>query len=519
MSSNQQGELLTEVRTKFYLDSVALMRHSRALASREGVIEAAMMMGTPANREIMQNAGLLDAASPAAGGGDLVISIRATSLAVAREAVTAADELLEKPATVGSGSEWRPRSIRSAVAMQPDANLVLISVAGDFAVSEARKALRRGLHAMIFSDNVSIQAEVELKQEARSLGRIVMGPDCGTSIINGVPLAFANKLPRGAIGIVGASGTGIQEVSCLIAANGQGISHAIGVGGRDLKSEVGGLSTLMALEALGRDDQTQQIVLISKPPADKVVEKILPVIATIGKPVVLCFVGGSEPVGIPAGVTFTNTLKAAAEAATATQLQTRKHDIASLVKEFSPSRKRVIGLYCGGTLCAEAQVILSQQETAVASNVAIPGVQDSAGELLAVPDCHVLSDLGDDRFTRGRPHPMIEPSIRDDALGSALSSPDVAVVLLDVVIGYGAHADPAGQIAGVLQHSGWDNNGPLVIASVTGTVDDPQNLSRQEEILARAGVLVTESNADAVALGMTAVRSVRATSDPVGSPA
>src|SRR5580704_9603583 len=97
---------------------------------------------------------------------------------------------------------------------------------------------------MIFSDNVPIAEEASLKHEARERGLMVMGPDCGTAIIGGVPLAFANAVPRGDIGIIGASGTGIQEVSTLIARAGRGVRHAIGTGGRDMHAEVGGLTTL-----------------------------------------------------------------------------------------------------------------------------------------------------------------------------------------------------------------------------------------------------------------------------------
>jgi len=222
--------LATRVRVKYYLDSVALMRYSSELAGRDGIEEAAMMMGTPANVAIMTNAGLLNDESPASSAGDLIISIRGASDVAVNDALAHADHLLDAQKTVVAGDNTvaRPRTIRDAIAAQPESNLALISVPGPFAASEARKAIRRGLHTMIFSDNVSVEEEVSLKQEATRLGALVMGPDCGTAIINGVPLAFANVVNRGATGIVGASGTGIQEVSSLISLNGGGISHAIG---------------------------------------------------------------------------------------------------------------------------------------------------------------------------------------------------------------------------------------------------------------------------------------------------
>jgi len=497
------GQLLTEIRRKYYLDSVALMRHSKAISSRDGVIEAALMMGTPANQEIMRNAGLLEDATALSEGGDLIISIRAVSDAVANAALAAAQALLDQRATRAAGEQWRPRSIRSAVSQQSDANLALISVSGDFAVSEARKAIRQGLHAMIFSDNVPLDDEVALKLEARTLGRLVMGPDCGTSIINGVPLAFANKVPRGVIGVVGASGTGIQEVTCLIAAGGQGISHAIGVGGRDLKAEVGGLSTLMALSALQRDAGTERIVIISKPPAAAVVDKVFAAVSRVDKPVIFCFVGGDTAYpALPNNATMTHTLKAAAEAALGSVLPVSEFDIVAAAAVLSPSRQRMMGLFCGGTLCAEAQVLLQVAGEPVTSNVPVPGVSCSNGHALPDGDQHVMTDLGDDQYTRGRPHPMIEPSIRDDVLRRALARDDVGVILVDVVIGYGAHADPAGQLAAVLtQPRGSDT--AVVVASVTGTDEDPQQRTRQVGILENAGVLVANSNADAVNLGLS----------------
>ena len=267
------GFLACRIKPQFYLDSVALMRMSRALAGGDGIHDAAMMMATPANIAILTNAGLLDNSTKSAGAGDLIIAVRADNAERAKEVLIEAEASLTKPQTAAGGEQWRPRSIRSAVQNHPDASLALISVPGAFAISEARKAIRRGLHVMIFSDNVPIADEVALKQEARTLGRLVMGPDCGTSIINGVPLAFANELPRGDIGIVGASGTGIQEVSCLLAGMGKGISHAIGVGGRDLTQQVGGISTLIALDMLEADAKTRHIVIISKPPAADVLSK------------------------------------------------------------------------------------------------------------------------------------------------------------------------------------------------------------------------------------------------------
>ncbi|MGI9410348.1 MAG: acyl-CoA synthetase FdrA, partial [Hyphomicrobiaceae bacterium] len=483
-----------------YLDSVALMRMSRTIASMEGVEEAALMMGTASNREIMAEAGLLAEAGEAASGGDLIIGVRATTRQACEAALTKAIAQLEQPAVVGNIDKmWRPKNVSSAVKHMPEASLALISVPGDFAVAQARKAIRHGLDVMIFSDNVALSEEAALKREARELGRLVMGPDCGTAIINGVPLAFANCVNRGNIGLIGASGTGMQEISCLIDRYGGGISHAIGVGGRDLNATIGGISTLMALDALIADTMTEKIVLVSKPPPKDVAARVLERIGQSNKPAIICFIGADE-MAMPANVTQVATLKAAANSATG-----RANDEATLLDpavKVPPTKRLIKGLFSGGTLCAEAQVLLRSAGESVCSNAPIPGVpllDKNAG-------AHPILDLGDDQFTRGKPHPMIDPSVRDGAFGAALRDPAVGVVLLDIVIGHGAHPDPAGHLATFLAgHSEPDR--PVLIASVTGTDDDPQNRSAQVAKLVAAGVNVVPTNADAANWAAAVIRS------------
>ncbi len=495
--------ILNEVRPGFYLDSVALMRLSREIAGQPGIAEAALMMGTPANKEIMRDARLLAAPGEAAQGNDLVIGIRADSDAAAREALAnALQRLTTSRASVDPGQGWRPRSLRAALKILPDANLALISVPGAYAAAEARKALRRGLHVLIFSDNVPLAEELALKREGRDLGRLVMGPDCGTAILNGVPLAFANRVPRGEIGLIGASGTGLQEVSSLIAESGAGISQAIGVGGRDLSREIGGIATLMAFDALDADPATQRIVLISKPPHPEVAQRIVARVAASAKPVTLCFIG-ADSLDLPKNARLASTLKQAAELALEGRLIGAGFDIRARTREMripAGRSRRIAGLFAGGTLCAEAQVLLLAAGRHVASNAPVPGASDLAR---AVTDSDRILDLGADEYTRGRPHPMIDPQVRDDALRDALDDPRLGVILLDLVIGYGAHTDPAGHLAAGLARR--PDDGPLIVASVTGTEQDPQRRSAQVAALEGAGVLVAPSNAQAaeVALALT----------------
>jgi len=494
------ARLINEVRKGFYLDSVALMRLSRHIAGMDGVIEAALMMGSPSNLQIMADAGLLAEDREQAGGGDLVIAISTIDPQVADSALQEARQLLEKPSRGGvSGNAWRPHTVESAVAALPGANLALISIAGDYAMAEARAALKLGMHVMIFSDNIALSEEVAVKNLAREQGLLVMGPDCGTAIINGTPLAFANNIPRGDTGIIGASGTGIQEVSCLIAHGGGGISHAIGVGGRDLSEAVGGITTLMALDVLDRDPGTRHIVIISKPPSPVVASRILQRIAVSQKTFTVCFVGSTGWPVLPGNVTFADTLKVAAESALGGQL-----DLPAAAttpkRPMSSGASTIRGLFSGGTLCAEAQVVVLAAGQPVSSNAPVTGacgITESDGG-------HRMLDLGDDEYTRGRPHPMIDPAVRDDAIIEALDDASVGVILLDLVLGNGAHENPAQHLHDLIAGRQTARM-PVILASVTGTDDDPQQRVLQQEILRSANVSIAPSNADAAALALAHV--------------
>lgn len=488
--------MLNKVRRGAYLDSVALMRLSRGIAAMDGVAEAAMMMGTPANKGILKDAGLLAAEGEGAAANDLVIAVKAETREAAQAALAAAEAALARPraASTASGTA-APRTLAAALRENSDATLALVSVPGDFAVAQARAALRAGLDVMIFSDNVPVEDEAALKQEARTLGRLVMGPDCGTAIINGAPIAFANRVPTGDIGIIGASGTGMQEVSSLIAQGGKGISQAIGVGGRDLSREVGAISTLTAIDMLDADPETRRIVLISKPPHPDVARRVLERVAQSAKPFTVCFLGASD-IAMPLNAVMATTLRAAAEDALGGAA------VGSAVRPVaSPRAGAVVGLYSGGTLAAEAQLVLLGGGREVASNAPVPGVALLTADGTTADR---ILDLGADEFTRGRPHPMIDPTVRGEMLRAALADTNVGVVLLDLVIGFGAHADPALPVVAALDAAQGER--PHVIASVTGTEDDPQRRSRQVAALERAGIIVAPSNAHAAELALSLSR-------------
>lgn len=430
-----------------YFDSVALMRVSRRLSALPGVEAAAAMLGTPANRTLLRDAGLLVAEGETAGPNDLILAVRGGDPDAALDA--ALGFLSERPADTSSLA--RARSLKGALQALPDANLALISVPGAFAAHEARAALERGLNVLVFSDNVPLEEEVALKRFAKERGLLLMGPDCGTALIGGTPIAFANAVPRGEIGIVAASGTGLQEVSTLIARLGGGVSHGIGVGGRDLDERVGALATLAAIEALEADPGTTTIVLISKPPSPQVARRVRERLKTSPKRSVVCFIGSEG-----------TTLRGAAESALGRKLEWPDRP------EVPRASGKVIGLYCGGTLCAEAERIFANHGN------------------------HEFIDLGGDEYTRGRPHPMIEPELRNGHIAHALADSQVAVLLFDVVLGHGSHENPAQVLV-----DGLKRTKKVVVASVTGTEADPQVFSRQTQILKAAGVIVAPSNAHA----------------------
>jgi len=438
--------ILNSLRKGYYADSVALMRIARELS--KGGVQASLMIGTPSNKALLKESGLLTKEGEDARPDDLIIAVKGKN---AQAALLLAEKLLN--------SGTHKSDLNEDIA---DANLVLISVPGEFAAGEARKALERGLHVMMFSDNVPLAEEVALKDLALKKSLLHMGPDCGTALIGGVPLAFANAVPRGDTGIVSASGTGLQEVSSLLARQGRGVSHGIGVGGRDLSEKVGGRMTLAALEALEADPATKRIIIISKPPAPSVARKLAARVKRSKKPVTLCLLG--------------------AKGAAVRTLEQASGIVLEEKKLKGKAAGKIRGLFCGGTLCAEAMIVLQDL-----------GVRVGANDLL---------DLGDDQYTRGRPHPMIEPGLRTEYVERALKEKGVGVILLDVVIGYGSHPDPAGLIAAAVRKK----NGKLVIASVTGTEADPQVYSKQVRTLEAAGVVVAGSNAAAARLAATALR-------------
>ena len=489
--------IVNEVRRGFYLDSVALMQLSAELAALAGVEDAVAMTGTPSNLQIMREAGLLAPPGEAAGPNDLVVAVRAAAEAEAEDALTHARGALAREVAPKEVGEWRPRTLDGAVDRMGDANLVLVSTPGAHAEREARRALDRGLNVMLFSDNVPLEAERALKERAHALGLLVMGPDCGTAYIAGAPIAFANVVPRGRIGVIAASGTGLQEVAVLLARAGAGISHGIGVGGRDLSDAVGGVSTLDAIDLLASDPGTDHLILVSKPPGPRTARMVFERAAASGKPCTAVMFGADGLEVPPGGPVPVPTLKDAVERATGCPIAPG-YDAAAIARHeaarLTAGRHALRGLFCGGTLATEAHAVLAVAGIGGVSGSASPDSSARSGSNAP----HRVIDLGADEYTVGRPHPMIDPTLRTAKLREALADPRVAVVLLDVVLGLGAHPDPARPVRDAVRDA--DGDRPAVIASVCGTADDPQDAERQAAMLAGAGVAVAPSNADAASV-------------------
>ncbi len=498
-----------------YYDSIALMSVAQAVKDLPGVEDVGAVMATSINCELLQNSDLLPVVFLAEqqtppGPEDLLIVVRASDEAQAQAALAAAEQRLTSRGDRGATDNAAPLLVRSLeLALQHDktANLALISVAGEHAWLEAEQALRHGLHVFLFSDNVSIEQEQRLKALAVKKGLLLMGPDCGTAIINGVGLGFSNVVPRGSIGIVGASGTGMQQLICLIAASGMGISQAIGTGGRDLSEAIGGVMMRSGLALLANDPQTEVIVLVSKPPAEGVAREILAA-AQLAKPVVVVFLGTApEHFAAAAGKAHVaRTLTGGAELAVSLAGGDRtrvpgegtlhKYNLAAERAKLAPSQRYIRALYSGGTLCDEAMLLLSEQVGAVASNIPLrPEWALAAGETFSG---HTALDLGSDEFTRGRPHPMIDPTLRLQYLARAAQDPETAVILMDIVLGFCAHPNPAAAhvpaISQARATAAAAGRSLPVIISLCGAAGDPQRLSMQRKALEAAGALVYESN-------------------------
>jgi FdrA protein len=486
----------SEIRSGAYFDSAFLMQLQRSLATLPGVQDAGVVMGTESNKEILAHIDLVSPEVIAAKPDDLVIVVRADDAAAAAAAIGEVDNLLIRKKS-RSEQEYRPQSLESALKMLPEAAWVLVSVAGRYAAGVARDALRQGRHVFLFSDNVPVEEEIALKKMALARGLLVMGPDCGTAIVGGMGLGFANKVRLGSIGVVAAAGTGLQQVSARIHQLGGGMTYGIGTGGRDLSEKVGAITIRQGLDALSRDSDTKVIVLVSKPPAPKVAEEVLSAAQFAGKPVVVCFIGRTNVAKQMGNLHFAAGLDDAArlafELANAAEAPA---PTASQPPAFAPGQRYLRGLFSGGTLAYEAQYLLQDYLPKVYANAPLHKENKLPNSLVSQE--HTIVDLGEDEFTVGRLHPMMDNEMRIRRLMEEANDPSVALIMLDVVIGYGSHPNPASELAPAISKAraaaAAKGRHLEVVAVVTGTDEDPQNFEDQIQQLKEAGAWVETSN-------------------------
>jgi FdrA protein len=495
-----------------FRDSVYLMRLSGTVRSFDGVIEAEVIIGTDHNKKFLRSGGLwTEEIEAEAGANDLIIAVKAESEEKADLAIQGTLDELNKMAEHDHLQEdFVPRTFETAFKNLPGANLALLSIPGRYVKREADQILDAGMHLMIFSDNVTLEDEVALKQKAEKLGLLVMGPDCGTAIINGTPLAFSNEVKRGNIGIVAAAGTGLQEVSTLISNSGAGISQGIGTGGRDVKAAVGGITMIQGLKALLADEETEVVVIVSKPPDHEVTEKVLAVASGSKKPVVVNFLGGDLDQVSAAGCEPAATLKEAArKAVSLARGGKEKNDDQEFVVDskllqdekilYKDGQRYLRALYSGGTLAYETLIMLHESIGEIYTNLSFDRVTKIADVYKSTG--HTVIDFGEDEFTQGRLHPMIDPSLRNSRIVAEAKDPETAIIALDLVLGYNAHPDPAGSALEAMKEAkniaASEGRHITFVTTVCGTDEDFQNRSEQVAKLEKEGALVFPSNADA----------------------
>ncbi|EJJ6354956.1 acyl-CoA synthetase FdrA [Staphylococcus pseudintermedius] len=486
--------LYTIIKENTYQDSIVLMLLSNKLNSIDGVKKVSVMMGTPANKDIFRASGLgsdeLDQANP----NDIVVVIDTEDEAKVNEVDEMVEATLKGENNVdASSNEQEAHNWKRAMELAKQPNMALISIPGQYAAMEAENALNEGLHVFMFSDNVPKADELRLKEMAHEKGLLVMGPDCGTGIIHSVPLAFTNIVNEGDIGLVGASGTGVQEVTTIIDREGKGVTNAIGTGGRDLSTEIGAITMLDSIKALNQDPKVKVITVISKPPAKEVKEKVLNVLRNIEKPVVTLFLGDVPTYHEP-GIYHAYTLEEAARVSVQLSNGETPHFEPSILTdieaEFVEGQMGIKGFYSGGTLASEAAMLINHALKNTKS-------EKQDGYMLKT-EAHAVIDLGDDIYTQGKPHPMIDPEKRIEMLEASIEDETTAVILLDDVIGNGSHDDMASELAPtiskVIQHAKEKGRHIVVLATVVGTAQDHQGYQQQIDILKRAGAVICETN-------------------------
>ena len=496
------------IRKNEYYDSVFLMGINKQLSEYPGVKQTAVLMGTENNKKLLSDIGIKGGSIDTAKPNDLIVAVIADSQQIVDEILNNLDIRLRTIFESSPVSVWK--NFEDGLDQIPNANLEVLSIPGEYVSREARKAIESGLHLFIFSSNVSLQDELELKKMAAKKNLLVMGPDCGTSIIGGVGIGFANVVRQGSIGVIGASGTGLQEFTCQVHNAGQGISHAIGTGTNDVSDEIGGLTSFDALDALEADTNTMVIAFVSKPPGEKVQEKLIERLKNCSKPTICCFLGEDHSSSPDNRLHFANTIDLAVAWAlhlvgstpSPKELKLQPEELSWLdieTAQWTSEQQFLRGVFAGGTYCYQSQQVMRNSGLDIYSNTPL----DSAF-LLDNPDqsqAHTIVDMGDEYYTLGKPHPMIDGSLRNKRILSEGLDPQVAVLFLDFILGYNASSDPAGELLDAISQAQQNasNRGAhmTVVASICGTEGDPQDLNLQTQMLKDQGVYVFNSNSRA----------------------
>lgn len=496
------------IRKNQYFDSVFLMSVNKHLSDEKGVEQTAVLMGSDGNKKLLTELGFDNPQIQSAQPNDLIVTLVAGTEESVQNALGKLDGFLQGGTTAETNN--LVFTFEDGLKVLPRANLVVISVPGEYAAEEARKALTKGLHVFLFSDNVSLEDELAIKTLAKEEGLLVMGPDCGTSILHGIGIGFANFVRRGSVGVVGSSGTGIQEFTCGIHHTGCGISHAIGTGSHDLSDKIGGITTFQALDALEEDPQTKVIAIISKPPGTRTLQKMIERFATYMKPIIGCFLGiernllgkGSimqQACTIDEAVRLTVQALAPGKAKNSFESRTFYKQIQQAKAARNSQQRYLRGIFAGGTFCYQSQQILREKGVVVYSNT--PFDKEWLLDNPTRSFKNSIVDMGDDYFMQGKPHPMINGLERKKRILQEAKDPNMAVLLLDFILGYNSSADPVGEVIdGIVEamEQAKQRGGYLsVVASICGTEGDPQDLIMQTKMLEEAGVMVFRSNEEA----------------------
>lgn len=497
-----------------YQDSINLMLLTNRINDLAAVTMSQLMMGTNANKDILENTGLLTEEAKAASPNDLMIVVDSELPEIMEQVLPEVDNFLSDLSSKSASEEKQASTTwQEALEQLPDANMALFSIPGEYGAAEMETALKNGLHVFSFTDNIPVEDEVRLKQLAQEKGLLMMGPDCGTGIISSIPIAFTNVISPGNIGVVGASGTGIQEVTTIIDRLGNGVVHAIGTGGRDLSDKVGAITMKDAIVALENHEPTDVICVISKPPAKEVRDEVVQLLQSISKPVVAIFLG-EKPTAHEGKVYLAHTLeetaKIAVDLANEVPVKETYFEPVAPPEQTIGEDKVIKGLYSGGTLAAEAGMLISEA-------LGLAGLVKEAGYILK-SDGYDVIDLGDDIYTQGKPHPMIDPEVRVKKIQEYAAEATTGVILLDIVLGYGAHEDMVGALMPAIKEAQAANPAVQFIATVVGTNKDPQNYEDAVLRLEAAGVLVAESNAKAVQLALR-LKGIELTEEPKAAAA